>query len=243
MERVAFLIESSGERLRCMLNPDSLRTTRAAGVRARRAGTGLLGGGSRSDDPLLYAGGGQTELTLDLLFDVGVAGSTIATTDIRDLTRPLWTLAETSQAGTYGSAPPIVRFLWGKTWNVPGVVTAVAERLEAFGTDGAPRRSWLRMRLVRVAEEEAQAASAPRLAPAPPAAGPDEEQIVVHQVMGAGPESVGSGERLEDVAFLYYGDPSPWRLIAAHNDIVDAARVPAGTLLTIPPAPGAGGGL
>jgi nucleoid-associated protein YgaU len=52
-------------------------------------------------------------------------------------------------------------------------------------------------------------------------------------VLGAGDGL--AGERLEDIAFLYYGDPSAWRVIAAFNGIDDPARVPAGTLLRIPP--------
>src|SRR5215211_7017314 len=154
MERVTFVVESTGERLGCLLNPESLQVTRNAGVRRRRTATGLLAGAGISDDPLLYAGGGQTDLVLDLLFDIGIAGSTIQTGDVRDLTRPLWDLAE-STAASAGATPPVVRFLWGKAWNVPGVVTAVAERLEDFDTGGVPARSWLRMRLARVPEDAA----------------------------------------------------------------------------------------
>jgi nucleoid-associated protein YgaU len=42
----------------------------------------------------------------------------------------------------------------------------------------------------------------------------------VHEVVGGGGDD-GAGERLEEIAFLYYGDPSAWRLIAEANDIVD----------------------
>jgi hypothetical protein len=243
MERVAFVLESTGERLGCMLNPESLQLSRTAGIRRRRAATGLLSGAGISDDPLLYTGGGRTELLLDLLFDIGIAGSTIQTSDVRDLTRPLWALAESSATPTAGAAPGIVRFLWGKSWNVPGVVTAVAERLEQFSPDGSPARSWLRMRFVRVTEAAADAASAAPLAP--PAVSPEGggEPELVHQVIGGGTTEASSGERLEDIAFLYYGDPSAWRLLADANGIVDPARVPPGTVLRIPPPPEAGGGL
>lgn len=244
MERVAFLVEGSGERLGCLLNPESLHVARRAGVRPRRAATGLLSGAGSSDDPLLYTGGGETTLSLDLLFDLGIGGSTIRSTDVRELTKPLWDLAESTQASAAGARPPVVRFLWGKTWNVPGVVTAVAERLEHFGADGTPTRSWLRLLLARVSEDDAQAAAAPRLAPPAGAeAIAADTGDVVHQVIGGGSDVAGTGERLEDVAFQYYGDPSAWRLIAAYNNIADPGRIPAGTLLRIPPAPTAGGGL
>jgi hypothetical protein len=47
-----------------------------------------------------------------------------------------------------------VRFIWGKSWNIPGVVLHVSERLERFNADGAPRRSWLSLRLRRVEDSE-----------------------------------------------------------------------------------------
>ena len=243
MERVAFLVEATGERLGCLLNPESLSISRTAGLRPRKAATGLLTGTGLSDDPLLYTGGGRTELMLDLLFDLGVAGSTIQATDVRDLTRPLWDLAESNQAPAAGSGPSVVRFLWGKSWNVPGVVSAVAERLEHFGPDGAPSRSWLRMRFVRVSEEDARTAASQPARPATGTTPGPETAEVVHQVVGGGIGQAGGSERLEDIAFRYYGDPSAWRLIAQANDIVDAARVPAGAVLRIPPAPGSEGGL
>ena len=141
MERVAFLIEDTHVRLGCLLNPEALVLRRIAGIRTRRSTNGLVTGVGLSDDPLLYTGGGRTELDLELLFDVSLAGSSISTLDVRDLTRAFWDLAENSRAeGTrlgdaYG-APPVVRFIWGKTWNIPGHVVAVAERLEYFTAGG-----------------------------------------------------------------------------------------------------------
>ena len=53
MERVTFVVESTGERLGCLLNPESLQVSRNAGVRRRRTATGLLAGAGISDDPVL----------------------------------------------------------------------------------------------------------------------------------------------------------------------------------------------
>jgi hypothetical protein len=244
MERVALLVESTGERLGALLNPNSLVLARTAGVRHREAATGLLAGSGVSDDPLLYTGGGRTDLTLDLLFDVRIADSTIASSDVRDLTRPLWDLSESAGDASGTMQAPVVRFVWGKAWNVPGVVSAVAERLEEFDTGGAPARSWLRMRLARVPEDAAAAADdAPTLTPPPPVPADGDgtaaaaAELVTHRVLGNGPGS--AGERLEDIAFMYYGNPALWRLLAAANGIDDPGRVPAGTVLQIPPMPGA----
>ena len=75
MERVAFLIERSGARIACMLNPESVVQRRWAGIRPMRSGGGFLTSVGLSDDPLLYTGGGTTELRLDLLFDVSLTES------------------------------------------------------------------------------------------------------------------------------------------------------------------------
>ena len=167
MERVAFLIEASNQRIGCLLNPENLVIQRQAGVRARRSASGQVAGPGSGEDPLLFTGGGRTQFDLDLLFDVDLSGSSIRAKDVRELTRPLQQLAENSAQNQNPRRLPLVRFVWGKTWNIPGYVTAVVERLEAFTPDGVPQRSWLRLRFVRADEapkESAQGSSFPSLA-------------------------------------------------------------------------------
>ena len=94
MERAAFLLEDTGQRIPCLLNPGSIVVRRLAGVIARQSSAGPLTGAALKDDPLVYTGGGMTEILLDLLFDVSLAGSTGTAADVRDLTRPLTELAE-----------------------------------------------------------------------------------------------------------------------------------------------------
>jgi hypothetical protein len=244
MDRVAFLVEPGGPRLAAMLNPNSVLVRRQAGLTTRHSAGGKLTGAAAADDPLLFTGGGRTELTLDLLFDISVAGSTVRTDDVRQLTAPFWDLAEATSGPDGLDRAPTVRFVWGKSWNMPGLVSAVAERLEQFTTAGAPQRSWLRMRMLRVGDREAEEeppSGPPLEAPADPTAVPEEE-IVAHPVVGGGQGDDAAGERLEDIAFLHYGDPSAWRAIAAFNNIADPARIPPGTILRIPPRSALEGG-
>lgn len=253
MERVGFLLET-GERLGCLLNPESIEVRRQAGVRPRRSIGGALKDGGSAHDPLLYTGGGCTEFKLDLLFDVSLPGSSIQTEDVRDLTRPLWRLAENAAGDDgYGRAQ-VVRFVWGKSWNVPGIVVAIAERLEYFTPGGAPQRSWLRMRLFQVDEAAlpvptALVQSHPQpqelLAVQTEASG---GEIRMHEMKGGtsplGDTGVtegnggGTGERLDEIAQRVYGDPSYWRLLAAFNNIDDPLHIPPGQLLQIPSLPG-----
>jgi len=166
---------------------------------------------------------------------VSLAGSSITSEDVRDLTRPLWELAENTRPGGYGR-PPLCRFVWGKSWNIPGVVAAVAERLEVFTAEGVPRRSWLRMRMLRALEP----VNAPR-PPRPPRAAVElpqpgmlssPEQAEVHEILGG--EAAEGGERPDQLAYQYYGDASLWRELLMLNGIDDPMRIPAGHLLEIP---------
>lgn len=241
MERVAFLIERTGRRLGCLLNPSSLLVRRVAGVRRRQAATGGVTGSGLSDDPLIMTGGGMTELKLDLLFDVTIPGSSVATEDVRDLTAPIWKLAENqTDEGGYGR-PPIVRFIWGKSWNIPGVVTAAAERLEYFTPEGVPRRSWLRMRMIRVAEPEPPQAPPPvtiEELPKPESIQAFAEAASSQEVAGgAAPEDGGSasaGERLDQLAYKAYGNSAYWRVLALFNNILDPLKPPEGLVVKIP---------
>jgi hypothetical protein len=148
MERATFLLESTGTRISCLLNPETLILRRAAGVRPRRISGGKLAGTPLRDDPLIVVGGGRTEIHLDLLFDIDLAGSSQVVEDVRELTRPLWELAETRAAP--GTPPEPLLFVWGKAWSIPAVVDALSERLERFDASGLPSRSWMRIRLLRV---------------------------------------------------------------------------------------------
>ncbi len=238
MERVAFLIEETNERIGCLLNPESLVMRRVSGVHPRRSLSGYLAGAGLSDDPLLYTGGGRTELELSLLFDVQLEGSTTETEDVRDLTAPFWQLAE-NRAGADGyGEPPVVRFIWGKAWNIPGVITAVSEHLEYFSASGCPQRSWMRLRMARVPDttplpvtETVEEIQRPEQELTPETledvVSPNPEQTRTHEVQ--------QGERLEEIAAQYYGNSFFWRVIAIANNLADPTDVPAGAVLTIPP--------
>lgn len=247
MERASFIVEKTGDRIDCLLNPASVVMRRIAGVHHRRSSTGPLSAMALQDDPLLYTGGGTTELLLDLLFDTSLMGPENVTEDVRSVTGPLARLAEGSNADDGTGQAPLVRFVWGKAWNVLGVVTALAERLEYFNAEGAPQRSWLRMRLQRVSspllqvvENWVEDVAVSEL--------PDAEDVAVEDLRffemtgsGEGDEGGQTTERLDEVSYRMYGNPTWWRRIANFNDIDDPWDVEAGKLLAIPPESATGG--
>jgi len=237
MERVAFLVEETGERLSCMLNPESIVIRRVSGIRSRMQRGGPLLGDGLGDDPILFTGGGRTEVTLDLLFDVTIEDRTRATKDVRHLTGPLWALSE-NRSGSGGSPrSPLVRLVWGKQWNMPAVVEAVSERFESFTPDGSPRRSWLRMQLLRIDEP-------PREAPRTPRTFPGELEAKTggaSSAMRAGPLGdrdvavrPSPGQRLDEIATDHYGDPALWRLIALANGVADPLHLDPNAVVDLP---------
>jgi nucleoid-associated protein YgaU len=305
MERVTFLVERTGDRIPCLLNPESLEVRRSAGLVRRRSAGGAVIGNPRTDDPLVATGGGVTEYELKLLFDVdllagqspseGIAPLAAATAapppestpaglegveetgtgnvespadvpsappaeeapaapvdvtppapaapqptiDVRTLTQPLWALAENGEPVAGSLAPQRVRFVWGRSWNVPGVILAVAERLERFDPQGVPQRSWLSL-LMRRVEEELEGGDAP-----PPPTSPQFE------VSSPGSDSDDSGDESvvipvdEDgtamtplylVAAERYGDARYDRAIAEYNDLDDLLEMEEGQTIRLPPS-------
>lgn len=164
------------------------------------------------------------------------------------MTAALGRLAEGSD-GTDGTGEaPLVRFVWGKAWNVLGVVTALAERLEYFNSEGAPRRSWLRMRLQRVSSPILQAVENwiedVAVSELPEADDVPIEDLRFFEMTGSGEEQEEGGnttERLDEVAYRMYGNPTWWRRIANFNDIDDPWEIEPGRLLGIPPESARGG--
>lgn len=236
MERVVFIVEETNERIPCMLNPENLSVERCAGVRSVASLGGVLSSGEKKDDPVLWHGGGRTRIKLNLLFDVGLLAENRTVEDVRELTSPLQTLSESRNSRNAGKLPPLVRFIWGKAWNIRCIVDAVAERFERFTSSGTPRRSWMSISLLRLDSGGAQEKESP--APKLPlelhtvdSAGPL-ANLPVHEVIGSGSLYAG---RLDIVAEQHYGNPAHWRTIAAFNDVTDPLHVPVGARLRLPP--------
>jgi hypothetical protein len=235
MDRVSFLIEETGQRIECLLNPEHLIIRRQAGIQPRQSAAGQFSGVKMSDSPLLYTGGGRTEMEVRLLFDVTLAGLATPVTDVRTMTAPLWRLAENTTNPQGYAHPPAFRMVWSKTVNEAVMITAIAERLEYFTNDGTPQRSWLTMRLVRVSvdPEDLNPPLPPLTASTASLEGNSEEaaELLAGEVT---PHEVIDGERLDEIAARQYGDPSYWRLVASLNGVENPLELGAGQQLVLP---------
>lgn len=225
MERIAFLIEPEDVRISCLLNPETVVIKRTTGIKARESIGGALTGPGMSDAPLMFTGGGQTWIDLELLFDVHLPGGTFRTHDVRDLSGVFFKMAENSVDTNGISTPPVVRMVWGKSWNIPGVVTHVAERLDCFSASGVPARSWLKLRMRRVPEDEGETLSIFEwlndLETSLKIIDQLDQQAADSALTDEQSAVVLFNERLDLLAQRFYGNPSLWRFIAAMNRITD----------------------
>ena len=234
MERVAFLIEDTGQHIGALLNPETVVMSRTAGVEPRRTSGGRVTGVGMADDPLLFTGGGHTELRLDLLFDVDLAPAGLDVTDVRQMTRPIWSLAENSAEVERQRRPPSVRFVWGRAWNVPGIVTEVAERFDRFAADGSPLRSWMRLLFVRVGsapdEDGGESFELRRRLPTVDLTAPPVATLPVpgDGSPGADAASVVSNSDSAQLGLLSlaaFGTPLMWKSLLEYNDVEDPQHI------------------
>ncbi|MDR4513890.1 hypothetical protein [Nitrosomonas sp.] len=233
---MTFLVEDSNERLSCLLNPETVVMRRTTGVQSRESLSGLINSDRSGDNPLLFTGAGTTTIELDLVFDISIPGSSIVTQNVRDLTQPIWNLAENHQRSDRLYRPAICRFIWGKSWNIPGVISAIAEKLESFSPQGIPRRSWLRLRLIRMQQQPTSSLLENEMWPTEEYQTPNNvidtlnlPETAELQIEDSFPDVLGEQSELPENAYkridlsAYHqnGDPFQWRDIADRYNLAD----------------------
>jgi len=241
MERVAFLLEHTGARLTCLLNPESIVTKRVSGIDDTALHSGILGRNGVPAGSLLFNRGGFCEVDLDLVFDTSfIAGSTVQSLDVRAHTAAISALAENVTLADGRGQPPFIRFVWGKTWNIRAVMRSVSERLENFDAQGNPRRSWMRLKLLQIPEDASEfdatkSLSSKAFSRRDTTGSTPANDDKIHIVAPArSPETPHSADRIDLLAEVYYRDASQWRLIADANDLLNPHALVPGTILTIP---------
>jgi hypothetical protein len=160
-------------------------------------------------------------------------------TDVRDLTAPLWELADNPKTEDGYGTPPLSRFVWGKSWNILGVILALSERLERFDSGGTPQRSWLRIRFRRVSEPTTPPEMREGVQLPNPGQDVPSDLLHVHEVIGADKDrQPGESERLDELAFRFYKDAAAWKALANYNNIDNPLDLPGNLRLQIPPPSG-----
>jgi nucleoid-associated protein YgaU len=177
-----------------------------------------------------FGGGGPRELQVELLFDTTLrAGGADAPPDraVRTAANRLFAFMMIDRALVTGAAnaahglPPRCRMEWGRDTmhHFDCYITDCTVKFLLFAPDGEPVRATAGLSLKEVRDPEHLAALSPP---------PGWSTAVRRHVFRA-------GERLDLVAFRFYGDPAIWPHLAAANGIADPTAIPPGTTLVLPP--------
>jgi hypothetical protein len=238
MERLIFFDEASGEQIHALLNPESVLIRRVAGLRPRRIDGLPLAAPEAADDELLFTGGGETEIEMQLLFDTRLSqagpGAGLADADqpdVRAITGRIWRLAESRPPEETGDWPPPIQVIWGN-WRAPVVVQSVAERFEDFTAGGQPQRSWMSLRLVRTARHTL---AAPTAASQPPLQGEAAERFaadigpdrLAQERAALGAVAAGGPLRADLFSHRLTGDARDWRVVMILLGLEDPLQLPA----------------
>jgi nucleoid-associated protein YgaU len=128
-------------------------------------------------------------------------------------------------------APPILRITWGQQF--PGVTTDgnqqpmpafdcvvdnVSRHYTLFNSNGAPLRCLVTLQLREYKNLDEQL-----------------RELNLRSADHTRVHVVRQGETLPQIAYAAYGDPSRWRLIADHNNVLNPRRLIPGMQLELPP--------
>ena len=208
----AFLKLETGETFEFLFNPAELVIDKTA--------TWQAGNAKGKNAPKLRFQEGQSgSLSFTATFDTTSDGS-----DVTEHTNKLLALLHTdeelrgSDQQRNQTRPPWVRFHWGSLRSFKAVVERARITFTYFSPSGTALRAKADLTLKQYEDDG-------DLPLQNPTSGTPRPQRV-HRTR--------SGETLDRVAALHYGDPSRWRLLADANRIDDPFRLRPGTDLVVP---------
>jgi hypothetical protein len=190
------------------------------------------------DAPLQQFVRGQAEkLTVKLFFDSTDERTDELATGVTGLTDQFYALVKIDPAS---HAPPVCRFVWGRFFpgsslsgdasfadedptslnrrEFTGVVESIQQEFTLFSPTGVPLRANLTVTMREYRTLSLQ-----------------QQQLRLLSRDRSRRHIVARGETLSAIAARYYDSPGEWRAIAVGNGITDPRRLPAGTVLDIPP--------
>jgi hypothetical protein len=175
------------------------------------------------DEPVLQFVRGQNEkVTLDLFFDTTEQGMTGSVTDVRTLTKDIYSLLTVN---TSTHAPLRFKLEWGTGRSLFGqgdssslcVLESMTEEFTLFAPTGEPLRAKLTVTIRNAPTVELQFQEKPRESS-------DRTKIV----------TTVRGQRISDIAWQEYGDPTEWRPIAEASGLDNPRFLDPGTTLKVP---------
>jgi hypothetical protein len=217
--KLTITTEDGSTQIQALYNPEKYSVNK--GVQYAEIGIPGL------DEPVLQFIRGQNEkVTLDLFFDTTEQGMVTNVADVRTLTVAVYSLLKVNTAT---HAPPRFTIEWGTGRSLFGqgdtsslcVMESMNEEFSLFAPTGEPLRAKLTVTIRMASTVKLQFQETPRNSP-------DRTMLV----------TVVRGQRISDIAYQQYGDPTQWRPIANANPIGNPRFLDPGTILTVPSLPG-----
>lgn len=208
----ARIISETGEELEALFNPSEFTVRKSVQWKAAEAK-------GKNTPQLRFQQGQSGTLRMKLVFDTTHSGE-----DVTSYTGRLLRLTEVdpdlpgSDQARNKARPPWVRFHWGHLHSFKAIVEKLKLSFTYFASDGTPLRATADVTLKQYEDERAWGPQNPTSGTPTP--------HTVHRVQ--------SGETLDRIAALYYGDPTRWRSIARANRVADPLALGPGTDLIIP---------
>lgn len=208
----AFLEVENGARFDFLFNPSELTIEKSANWRASNAK-------GKNAPKLRFQEGQSGSLSFTATFDTTSDGS-----DVTQHTDRVLALLQTDQ-DLRGSdkqrnqtRPPWVRFHWGRLRSFKAVLERARITFTYFSSSGTALRANVELTLKQYEDDGEHPLQNPTSGTPSPQR--------THRT--------STGETLDRVAAVQYGDPTRWRLLAEANGIVDPLRIPPGTDLVVP---------
>jgi len=232
-----FEVADPNKLVECMFNPHEYKITKQNAFKEQD-----LAQSQPTPSAELQQAGVQT-LQLKLFFDTYEAEARdTKKKDVSLITRQLWEFmnpkgevkarkANKKKAGDKGrkwdkGKVPQVCFQWG-VFSFNSYITSMTQNFTLFLESGVPVRAEVDITFKQYSDVEDYNGSANGLKDAINAFAPKirntENQL-----------SVIAGDRLDEIAYSQFGDPSKWREIAEHNKLTDPSKLIPGSKIKIP---------
>ena len=171
-----------------------------------------------------FGGGKPREMQVNLLLDKTLPNDGMSVKDITDKLFKMMEVKATSGAGAGDAVPPLVTFQWGEMIPFKAACTSLTIAFQLFEPNGSPIRADVKLALTQAATATSASSNSKN----------KKQNPTTRSAGGLGVHVVKDGDSLQSIAYMTYGDPNRWRLVAESNGIENPLHLRRGRTLNLP---------